>query len=60
MEHFTEYLNDVEFTEALVTEQSVFCLPAQVYISVTYIHVLIDNFNIFFQHKTEFDKKVLA
>ena len=30
MEHFPEYLNDVEFTESLVTEQSVFCLPAQV------------------------------
>ncbi|XP_052816861.1 tyrosine aminotransferase-like isoform X2 [Mya arenaria] len=28
MEHFPEYKNDVVFTESLVTEQSVFCLPA--------------------------------
>ncbi|TRY82836.1 hypothetical protein DNTS_022052 [Danionella cerebrum] len=28
MEHFPEFQNDVEFTERLVTEQSVFCLPA--------------------------------
>jgi len=37
MERFPEYKNDVEFTEALVTEQSVFCLPAKVSIySVLY------------------------
>ncbi|KAG5273903.1 hypothetical protein AALO_G00156920 [Alosa alosa] len=28
MKHFPEFQNDVEFTERLVTEQSVFCLPA--------------------------------
>ncbi|KAL4234597.1 hypothetical protein ACF0H5_006238 [Mactra antiquata] len=28
MEHFPEYKDDVEFTESMVTEQSVFCLPA--------------------------------
>lgn len=30
MEHFPEFENDVEFTERLVAEQSVFCLPAVV------------------------------
>ena len=30
MEHFPEFQNDVQFTEHLVTEQSVFCLPATV------------------------------
>ncbi|XP_012683593.1 tyrosine aminotransferase [Clupea harengus] len=28
MKHFPEFQNDVQFTECLVTEQSVFCLPA--------------------------------
>ncbi|XP_042294363.1 tyrosine aminotransferase [Sceloporus undulatus] len=28
MEHFPEFENDVEFTERLIAEQSVFCLPA--------------------------------
>lgn len=30
MEHFPDFTNDVDFTERLVTEQSVFCLPASV------------------------------
>lgn len=30
IEQFPEFQNDVEFTERLVTEQSVFCLPATV------------------------------
>uniref|UniRef100_A0A8D0GDS9 Tyrosine aminotransferase n=1 Tax=Sphenodon punctatus TaxID=8508 RepID=A0A8D0GDS9_SPHPU len=30
MEHFPEFENDVEFTEHLISEQSVFCLPATV------------------------------
>lgn len=30
MDHFPEFQNDVDFTERLVTEQSVFCLPASV------------------------------
>ncbi|XP_059146218.1 LOW QUALITY PROTEIN: tyrosine aminotransferase-like [Physella acuta] len=28
MEHFPEFKSDVEFTQRLITEQSVFCLPA--------------------------------
>ena len=30
MKSFPEFSNDVEFTEKMVTEQSVFCLPASV------------------------------
>lgn len=30
MDHFPEFRNDVDFTERLVTEQSVFCLPTSV------------------------------
>ena len=30
LHHYPEYQDDVEFTESLVTEQSVFCLPAKV------------------------------
>jgi tyrosine aminotransferase len=30
MEKFPEFKNDMEFTSCMVTEQSVFCLPAQV------------------------------
>ena len=30
MDHFPDFKNDVDFTERLVTEQSVFCLPATV------------------------------
>lgn len=30
MEHFPEFENDVEFTERLIAEQSVHCLPATV------------------------------
>lgn len=30
MDNFPDFKNDVEFTEQLVTEQSVFCLPATV------------------------------
>ena len=30
MAGFTEFNTDVEFTETMVTEQSVFCLPATV------------------------------
>jgi len=33
MEYFPEFDSDVDFTEQLVTEQSVFCLPAQVFVS---------------------------
>ncbi|PWA22142.1 hypothetical protein CCH79_00020160 [Gambusia affinis] len=31
MDHFPEFQNDVDFTERLVTEQSVFCLPASAF-----------------------------
>ncbi|XP_019965220.1 tyrosine aminotransferase [Paralichthys olivaceus] len=31
MDHFPEFKNDVDFTERLVTEQSVFCLPASAF-----------------------------
>lgn len=30
MEHFPEFENDVEFTERLIAEQAVHCLPATV------------------------------
>ena len=30
LHHYPDYKDDVEFTESLVTEQSVFCLPAKV------------------------------
>lgn len=30
MDHFPDFKDDVDFTEHLVTEQSVFCLPASV------------------------------
>lgn len=30
MDHFPDFKNDVDFTERLVTEQAVFCLPASV------------------------------
>uniref|UniRef100_A0A8C9T7N8 Tyrosine aminotransferase n=1 Tax=Scleropages formosus TaxID=113540 RepID=A0A8C9T7N8_SCLFO len=37
MENFPEFENDVDFTEHLVTEQSVFCLPATVANNRTYL-----------------------
>ena len=36
MDHFPEFANDVIFTKALVTEQSVFCLPGPVSQSVSH------------------------
>lgn len=30
MDHFPDFKDDVDFTESMVTEQSVFCLPASV------------------------------
>jgi len=30
MECFPEFASDVEFTQSLVSDESVFCLPAQV------------------------------
>lgn len=41
MEHFPAFRNDVEFTEAMVTEQSVFCLPAQCFDFPNYFRVVL-------------------
>lgn len=41
MDHFPEYKNDVQFTEALVTEQSVFCLPAKCFEFPNYFRVVL-------------------
>jgi len=38
MDHFPTFLNDVDFTQTLVTEQSVFCLPAQVNLTMAKCH----------------------
>ena len=35
MQRFPEFSSDVEFTEAMVKEQSVFCLPATVSVFCT-------------------------
>lgn len=37
MDHFPDFDGDVEFTERLVTEQSVFCLPASVRYSCLFV-----------------------
>ncbi|PNI31860.1 TAT isoform 4 [Pan troglodytes] len=41
MEHFPEFENDVEFTERLVAEQSVHCLPATCFEYPNFIRVVI-------------------
>lgn len=41
MKHYPEYRNDVEFTESLVTEQSVFCLPAKCFDYPNYFRVVL-------------------
>ena len=44
MEKFPAFKDDVEFTQRLVTEQSVFCLPASVcnlYLFLTYIMLVL-------------------
>jgi len=43
IEHFPEFQNDVEFTERLVTEQSVFCLPATVNYSSPYFTLFLHS-----------------
>ncbi len=40
MEKFPEFVSDLGFTEQLVTEQSVFCLPAQVKTTNVYLITL--------------------
>ena len=39
VESFPDFPSDIEFTERLMTEESVFCLPASV--SLLLIHVII-------------------
>ncbi|XP_056621685.1 tyrosine aminotransferase [Triplophysa dalaica] len=41
MEHFPEFQNDVEFTERLVTEQSVFCLPATAFEYPNFFRIVV-------------------
>lgn len=39
--HFPEFKNDVDFTERLVTEQSVFCLPASAFEYPNFFRVVV-------------------
>lgn len=41
MDHFPDFKTDVDFTEQLVTEESVFCLPASVRNFLSLIHVCV-------------------
>ncbi|KAM6946109.1 tyrosine aminotransferase [Aplochiton taeniatus] len=41
MDHFPEFENDVDFTEHLVTEQSVFCLPATAFEYPNFFRVVV-------------------
>ncbi|KAK2170498.1 hypothetical protein NP493_1149g00075 [Ridgeia piscesae] len=41
MDRFPEFKNDKEFTECLVTEQSVFCLPAQCFEYPDYFRIVL-------------------
>lgn len=41
MEHFEEFKDDLQFTEALITEQSVFCLPAKCFEYPNYFRVVL-------------------
>ncbi|XP_051580050.1 tyrosine aminotransferase-like [Myxocyprinus asiaticus] len=41
MEQFPEFQNDVEFTERLVTEQSVFCLPATAFEYPNFFRIVV-------------------
>ncbi|KAK7151909.1 hypothetical protein R3I94_008293 [Phoxinus phoxinus] len=41
IEHFPEFQNDVEFTERLVTEQSVFCLPATAFEYPNFFRIVV-------------------
>ena len=45
IEHFPEFASDVNFTEKMVTEQSVFCLPATVCLSAMNLVELVNEFN---------------
>lgn len=41
MEHFPDFKNDVDFTERLVTEQSVFCLPASAFEYPNFFRIVV-------------------
>ncbi|XP_030060542.1 tyrosine aminotransferase [Microcaecilia unicolor] len=41
MEYFPEFENDIEFTERLISEQSVFCLPATCFEYPNYFRVVL-------------------
>jgi len=41
MDHFPDFKNDVDFTERLVTEQSVFCLPATAFEYPNYFRIVV-------------------
>ncbi|KAI1890057.1 hypothetical protein AGOR_G00169300 [Albula goreensis] len=41
MEHFPEFQSDVDFTERLVTEQSVFCLPATAFEYPNFFRIVV-------------------
>ncbi|XP_029464108.1 tyrosine aminotransferase [Rhinatrema bivittatum] len=41
MEHFPEFENDIEFTERLISEQSVFCLPATCFEYPDYFRIVV-------------------
>lgn len=41
LHHYPEYRDDVEFTESLVTEQSVFCLPAKCFDYPNFFRVVL-------------------
>ncbi|XP_026143056.1 tyrosine aminotransferase-like [Carassius auratus] len=41
MEHFPDFQTDVEFTELLVTEQSVFCLPATAFEYPNFFRIVV-------------------
>ncbi|XP_067358377.1 tyrosine aminotransferase isoform X1 [Channa argus] len=41
MNHFPDFENDVDFTERLVTEQSVFCLPASAFEYPNYFRIVV-------------------
>lgn len=47
MENFPDFENDVDFTQCLVTEQSVFCLPASVrhFIRISFVLLLLNYFH---------------
>ncbi len=56
MDHFPDFKNDVDFTERLVTEQSVFCLPASVRRRPFFSHCL-SFIHLFLYRSTQKKKK---